>query len=368
MRVDKSRKKDYVGIRKKYIRKKITQKGKGFGDAFSVGLKRTFKLPTSSTIRTGTGQYKTFGFFQKGYFVKLPFVKRSTKNIRARLGYINTTIGGKMSKVNKYHIDLNLAKIKVQNKIDLLTKKAARLKDTNPVKYKKIMNKITSKKLKFDKYANGIDKQIKDARKELKEVSKKYEGETIKLQNLMDKKMYKSQKRLTKGLSKGCNNMKIGQQLGCSEAIGICKNHGINVNEYLKCMNSYGFNIPENDLYKHMESSAKSHFIRRFKRGRQLREIKRLRTQGAELEQIKGETVERIKDSEKMIKDPTTPESIIRRHSEEVGQHIKNAEYTLDKLGKNAEYTLDKLGKKELTVNEILSAPSAARAGIESEA
>jgi hypothetical protein len=161
-------------------------------------------------------------------------------------------------------------------------------------------------------------------------------------------------------LSKGCNNLKIGQQLGCSEAIGICKNHGINVNEYLKCMNSYGFNIPENDLYKHMESSAKSHFIRRFKRGRQLREIKRLRTQGAELEQIKGETVERIKDSEKMIKDPTTPESIIRRHSEEVGQHIKNAEYTLDKLG-----------KKELTVNEILSAPSAAsaaRTGIESEA
>jgi hypothetical protein len=266
-----------------------------------------------------------------------------------------------MFKVNKYQTRLNLKKINIQNKIDRLTKKAARLKTTNPAKYEKIMNRIRKKKSKFLKHTKKIETKIEAAKEKLKKVSKKYEAETIKLQNLMDKKMYKSQKRLTSGLSTACANLGPGKHVGCSEAIGICRSRGVNVKGYLKCMHQKGFNIQENDLYKHMESSAKSHFIRRFKRARQLREIKRLKTQGAELQKIKGETIERVKDSKKMIDNKTSAQGIIKKYTNEVNTHVNNSIKTLDRLDDSNK----PLRLNHLSLNQILSAKSAARTGKE---
>jgi hypothetical protein len=239
-------------------------------------------------IRTSTGAFKSFSRSARGK-ATTPFGNfrtKSTENIKNRLEYMNKRISGKTQKIEHYTAKLKEAAILKNSKIAGLTKRKALLGTTNPAKLAKLERKIARTTQKLEKTTAKINARIQKAQANLNKKLIKYGPKQKKYAALMERKIYKSQKRLDKGFTKTCKNLKkTGKSsVGCLEAFEKCKATGpsLNLAAMTTCVNtkSQEMGVPSGLDEKHitdtMTQLANKHFIRRFKRGRHLREIKRI--------------------------------------------------------------------------------------------
>jgi hypothetical protein len=305
--------------RKKYV----IQKGRGYGNAIKVGFSKIKLNPFAKTYRTETGKYITKNFTQKGKVYPWNFWRtRSSSNISNRLTYINERVGGKLQKLNKYEARLVTKEIHLQNRIDGLTRKAAKYQDSNPLKYQQKIDKILKAQEKFKNHAERMRTKIVIAKKKMELISKKYKRETHKLQGLLDKKIRKSQKRLTSGATTSCTKKYPFDSSRCLNAVRNCNIHGVDLIEFTRCLAGHNFkDINQNELNRNMIANAKSHWFRRFKRARHLREIKRISEgRGRILQNTKDKTVERLKYVEKRSKE--SADNIIRRSTNRIDKQV----------------------------------------------
>jgi len=331
--------------RKKYV----IQKGRGYGNALKVGFSKIKLNPFAKTYRTETGKYITKNFSQKGKVYPWNFWRtRSSSNMSNRLTYINERVGGKLQKLNKYEARLVTKEIHLQNRIEGLSKKAARYQKSNPLKFDQKMAKISKAKEKFEIHAERMRTKMLIAKKKMELISKKYKRETNKLQGLLDKKIRKSQKRLTSGATSSCTKKYPFDTSRCLNAVRKCNTHGVDLIEFTRCLAGYDFkDINQNELNRNMIANAKSHWFRRFKRARHLREIRRISEgRGRILQNTKDKTVERLKYVEKRSKE--SADNIIRRSTNRIDTQVEKIK---------ARFNIKPPGEQKTAVSSIINSP-----------
>jgi hypothetical protein len=251
-------------------------------------------------IRTESGLYKTFSRAERGKQFRFfnRFRNKSTKNLTGRMNYMNQRIAGKRQKVEGYATKLEMKRISHHSAISKIdTKYADKIKTAqaqgNPTlvaNLQKQQQQATEKAKKlFDKQAKKLTKKVTAAQARLTKKLDRYSVKQVKYKKMMDKKIYKSQKRLEKGFTKTCKNLlktptgKGKSPLACLQAYSACKKQsGLNLNELTSCVNAesakngFPLDLQASAVTGTMTKLANKHFIRRFKRGRHLREIERL--------------------------------------------------------------------------------------------
>lgn len=262
-------------------------------------------------IRTSTGAFKSFSRSARGkrFPILSKFRTRSSKNLKTRLNYMNERIAGKTQKIENYAVKLKEAEILTKNKKKDLENIQKTL-DPGSKEWEKIASKLEKLDTSLSKKLSKTTLKIEKARRNLTKKLNKYAPKQKKYQALMQKKIYKSQKRLDKGFTKTCRNLKkTGKSIiGCLEAFEICKSKtpGLDLSKMTKCINlesetmGVPSNLKESEITQTMTKLANSHFIRRFKRRRHLREIRRISKHGNSLEQSIKESSATIKYGKKL--------------------------------------------------------------------
>jgi hypothetical protein len=283
----------------------------GRGGIFNYLSKKAVRPLGFKRIRTSTGSFKSFSRSARGkrfpIFSKLR--KRSSKNLKTKLNYMNERISGKTQKIEHYAARLKEAQILSASKRRGLEARK-KLFTKGSEEWNKIEKKIKKLDDNLEKQLPIMTQKIEKAKKNLTIKLNKYKPKQEKYEKLMQRKIYKSQKRLEKGFTKSCKNLKkTGQSsIGCLEAYEICK--GKHANLDLKgltaCINmeseNMGLpsNLKEGQITETMTALANKHFIRRFKRRRHLREIKRISKHGDQLEKSLKNTKGTIRYGEKL--------------------------------------------------------------------
>jgi hypothetical protein len=283
----------------------------GRGGVFNYLSKKAVRPLGFKKIRTSEGIYKSFSRSARGkrfpIFSKLR--RRSSKNLKTKLNYMNERISGKTQKIEHYSARLKEAQILSASKKKGLEARQKLFGEGSP-EWQKIQNKINKLEPKLNKQLEKMSKKIQKAQKNLTVKLNKYKPRREKYEKLMQRKIYKSQKRLDKGFTKSCKNLKTTGQssIGCLEAYEICK--GKHANLDLKgltaCINmeseNMGLpsNLKEGQITETMTALANKHFINRIKRRRHLRQIKRISKHGNELEKSLKDTKGTMKYGEKL--------------------------------------------------------------------
>jgi hypothetical protein len=299
------------------------------GGSIFTWVTKKFARPIGfKRIRTSTGAFKSFSKSARGKSFS-PFAKwrtKSTGNLTKRMDYMNKRIAGKTQKIEGYSAKLAEARIlstsrmshyanKInakQNKITALTgiakktpKQAKQLKLAQS-SLKGLENKQKAVGASFIRKTTKIKYKMSKAQANLTKKVSKYSARKQKYTALMERKIYKSQKRLDKGFTKTCKKLKKSGKsaIGCLEAFQTCKakGHGLNLAAMTGCVNneSATMGVPsgldEKLITDTMTKQVNKHFIRRFKRGRHLREIKRITSGKADkLQTSIGTTAETLK-------------------------------------------------------------------------
>ncbi len=300
-------------------RKQYNQDGSGFFSSLSKGLVRPFGL---KRIRTSTGAFKSFSRGARGkQFTFFGLRNRSSKSLKNRLNFMNERISGKTQKIEGYAAKLKesqgIAKTRINEYSRRISGKQSRIAELEKLKEagnltkkqaKQIKSELNEAKSKLKKLENkqksivsshaketlNAEKKIAKAQANLQKKLNTYGPKQKKYQALMQKKIYKSQKRLDKGFTKTCRNLaKKGKSaIGCLEAFEKCKGqgHGLDMKAMTGCINTESsamglpIDLKQGDVTGTMTKLANKHFIRRFKRGRHLREIARISKHGSDLQ------------------------------------------------------------------------------------
>lgn len=289
---------------------KYKQEGKG--GILKYISKKAVRPLGYKRIRTSTGAYKLYSKRQRGkriirgmFFIPKT---RSSNNLKKKLTYMNERIAGKTQKIEEYAVKLKEAQILSKDKINSLKKQLE--STTNPNIAIKLNFKISKIEKELTQKMDKISKKVTKAQKSLTEKVNKYKPKQEKYSHLIEKKIYKSQKRLNKGFTKTCRNLKTTgkSSIGCLEAFEICrkKHANLDIKGLTGCVNTESAamglpsDIQETQVTDMMTKLANKHFIRRFKRRRHLREINRITTHGSELEQIRDKSKGTIIYGEKL--------------------------------------------------------------------
>ncbi len=249
----------------------------------------------SKKIRTSTGVLKSFSRSARGK--RFPIIAklrtRSSKNLKTRLNYMNERIAGKTQKIEGYAFKLGKTKIKNDREIMKLKEKMKELGTTDPAKLAKYESKIANLEKNLANKTEKLTKKVNKAQEKLAEKIKRYSVKQKKYSKMLGKKIAKSQKRLENGFIKTCKNLrkKPGKSpIGCLDAYQLCKDkHGIDLTALTGCVNAESLamgiklDLKPGEVTGTMNKLAKKHFFNRFKQGRHLREIKRLK-HGSELQ------------------------------------------------------------------------------------
>ena len=302
----------------------------GGSSIFNLISKALVRTKGVKKIRTSTGAFKSFSRGDRGKSFRF-FSKRrnkSTTNLTKRMNYMNERISGKTQKIHGYSAKLAESKILNTSRLNQYSKQITVQKDKlaqlnalkaagkiNPRQLRELrtakssikafQKKQTSIISSFDKNTAKIKTKIAKARTNLNAKVTKYAAKQEKYKGIMEKKIYKSQKRLDKGFTKTCKNLKkTGKSaIGCLEAFEKCKasGHGLDLKAMTGCVNTQSaeMGLPSGldpgTITQTMTKQANKHFIRVFKRGRHLREIKRISSgTGAKLEKSMSNTAKTL--------------------------------------------------------------------------
>jgi hypothetical protein len=319
--------------------KYIHDGGSSFFTLLSKKLVRPFGF---KKIRTSTGSFQTISASSRGKGFKFfgPLRTKSTGNLTKRMNYMNKRISGKTQKVEGYAFKLKesqmLSKSRLtnyKNQIHTQNTKIAELKGLQS------MGKLKPKQLKelkkaessvrslqktqksivksYAKKSAKIHRKMRKAQTRLNYKVTKYAAKQKKYKGLMERKIYKSQKRLDKGFTKTCKNLKKTpgkSPMACLEAFEKCKasGHGLNLGGMTQCVNAESakaglpIDLKQGDITTTMTKLANKHFLRRFKRGRHLREISRITSgKGAKLQTSMNETAKTLQYGKTLAQAPT---------------------------------------------------------------
>lgn len=304
----------------------------GGSNIFTLLSKKLVRPFGFKKIRTPTGAFQSFSRGARGKKFRL-FGKlrtRSTGNLTKRMNYMNKRISGKTQKVEGYSFKLKEAQMKSQSRLNKYkndmtphTDKIAKLKDLqekgtklNPRQLRELKNAESSVRslqktqksiLKsYSQKSAEINRKMRKAQTRLDYKVTKYAAKQKKYKGLMERKLYKSQKRLDKGFTKTCKNLKKTpgkSPMACLEAFEKCKAKGnsLNLDAMTGCVNAESalqglpIDLKKGDITTTMTKLANKHFLRRFKRGRHLREISRITSgKGAKLQTSMNETAKTL--------------------------------------------------------------------------
>jgi hypothetical protein len=238
-------------------------------------------------IRTSIGTYKSFSRSARGK--RFPIVSKirtkSSENLKTKLKYMNERIEGKTQKIEGYAVKLKEYQILKQSKIDNL--KLQLKSTTDPDSILKINSNIAKIEYELKNKIDTISKKVIKAQKNLTKKLKKYIPKKEKYSQLINRKIYKSQKRLEKGFTKTCKDIVKTQptksSIACLQAYKSCKDR-LSLEGITKCVNletdkmGLPLDLKSDDVKQTMTKLANQHYIRIFKRRRHLREINRLNT------------------------------------------------------------------------------------------
>ena len=142
---------------------KYKQDGKGI---FNYLSKKAVRPLGFKRIRTSTGAFKSFSRSARGkrfpIFSKLR--KRSSKNLKTKLNYMNERISGKTQKIEHYSARLKEAQIlSASKKKGLEARQKLFAQDSK--EWQKIENKLAKIQPKLDKQLAKMSKKIQRAQK-----------------------------------------------------------------------------------------------------------------------------------------------------------------------------------------------------------
>lgn len=303
----------------------------GGSSIFTLLSKKLVRPFGFKKIRTSTGSFQTISASSRGKGFKFfgPFRTKSTGNLTKRMNYMNKRISGKTQKVEGYAFKLKEAQMasksrfnNYKNQINTHTEKITQLKalksagTINPKQLKELKNAEASVRSLQKTQKSIIKSYVKKSAKIKRKMSKaqtrlnykvtKYAAKQKKYKGLMERKLYKSQKRLDKGFTKTCKNLKKTpgkSPMACLEAFEKCKAKGnsLNLEAMTGCVNAESLaqglptGLKQGDITTTMTKLANKHFLRRFKRGRHLREISRITSgKGAKLQTSMNETAKTL--------------------------------------------------------------------------
>ncbi len=322
------------------------------GRFFRYMSKKLVRPAGFKKIRTSTGAFKTFSRSARGKeFRFFGLHTRSSKSLKNRLNYMNERIAGKTQKIESYAAKLKEAQLLSASKRKNLQDRL-KLYPENSKKWNKINEKLEKLEPKLEKKFAKMTQKVEKARKNLTKKLKTYGPKQKKYQALMQKKIYKSQKRLDKGFTKTCRNLKkTGKSaIGCLDAFEKCKETtpSLDLGKMTKCINlesetmGVPSNLKEGDVTQTMTKLADSHFLRRLKRRRHLREIKRITKHGDTLEQSVKESSATIKYGEKLKEHEITDQAGFNK----LGQYSKERVIYKNIAKSNPKMTAEEIEKK----------------------
>jgi hypothetical protein len=300
----------------------------GGSSIFTLFTKKLVRPVGFKKFRTSTGSFQSVSRGARGKSSTIfgKWRTKSTGNLTKRMDHMNKRISGKTQKVEGYAFKLKEAQMTSRSRINNYSSRI----NTHNTKIAELkgLGKLNPKQLKELKKAEASVRSLKRTQKSIvksyaiqsKKLNRKmtkaqanldakvtkYAARQKKYKGLMERKIYKSQKRLDKGFTKTCKNLKKKpgkSPMACLEAFEKCKSkgHGLNLDAMTGCVNAESakqglpIDLNKGDITTTMTKLANKHFLRRFKRGRHLREISRITSgKGAKLQTSMNETAKTL--------------------------------------------------------------------------